>query len=270
YMKGRDNYLCIKRFREFESDPVFDQLSEVDFHRTLAAWGASTETGDRGELGDLPESFRAWDRINARTDTCLGQRCPDFEPCFLTQMRRRAAESQLVVVNHHLLMADLVLREHAFGQVIPDYSVLIVDEAHALEDVATSHLGRAVSSRQVQELADDTERALGAALDGRETERRRIDTLKAAAREFFALMSSRESSGSRFMLDAYRHDDLWLTAGGALRERLGRCETLLQQGDPDGDPALSNLVARARAQATTLDGILTPADSMPALVMWGE
>src|SRR2546426_1082232 len=83
------------------------ELSDVDLHRTLADWGKQTSTGDRGELGDLPDNFRAWERINARADTCLGQRCPDFEPCFLTQMRRNAAEAQVVVVNHHLLMADL-------------------------------------------------------------------------------------------------------------------------------------------------------------------
>jgi ATP-dependent DNA helicase DinG len=270
YMKGRDNYLCIKRFREFEDAPVFEEVSDVDFHGALDAWSAQTRTGDRAELGDLPDNFRAWDRINARADTCLGQRCPDFEPCFLTQMRRNAAEAQVVVVNHHLLMADLVLRDSAFGQVIPDYSVLIVDEAHALEDVATSHLGRAVSSRQVHELASDMERALGAGLEGQEAARRRIDNVRVAAKDFFSLMASRETSGARFTLDGYRRDDLWLATGRALRESLSQCETLLREADPEADPSLANLVARAKDQMATIELILSPADSAMSLVTWGE
>ena len=271
-MKGRDNYLCIKRFREFQDDPVFDEMSEVDFHGTLAGWARETATGDRGEMGDLPESFRAWDRINARADTCLGQRCPDFEPCFLTRMRRSAAEAQVVVVNHHLLMADLVLRGSAFGQVIPDYSVLIVDEAHALEDVATAHLGRAVSSRQVGELADDIEHALGAALDGQEAQRRRVDALRAASRDFFGLMSGREASGSRFVLDAYRHDDLWMASGRALKEALSQCETAVHEAMPGAgdEAALDNLIARAADQIGTLEVILSPEASSLSLVTWGE
>lgn len=270
YMKGRDNYLCIKRFREFEDSPVFDEPGEIDFHGSLADWGSRTQTGDRGELGDLPETFRSWERINARADTCLGQKCPDFEPCFLTRMRRDAAEAQVVVVNHHLLMADLVLREHAFGQVIPDYSVLIVDEAHSLEDVATSHLGRTVSSRQIQELSDDMERALGAGRDGQEKSRVRIDQVRFAAKKHFSLMSSREPSGSRFTLDAYRRDDLWVESGRELREALSRCEPLVREADAEADPTLANLTARLKELNSTLGLIISPESASHTLVTWGE
>ena len=269
-MKGRDNYLCIKRFREFEAQPVFEESAEKGFIGSLSFWAQQTESGDRAEMEDLPESFRAWDRINARADTCLGQKCPDYDPCFLTRMRRNAAEAQVVIVNHHLLMADLVLRGHAFGQVIPDYSVLIVDEAHALEDVATSHLGRSVSSRQVLELADDLGRALGSVLDGQEAARRQIDAMRTAAREFFGLMGSREAAGTRFMLDAYRHDELWLECGRTLREALSHCERLAHDADVEDDPAMGNMADRVSDQMATLDLILSPERSSLMLVTWGE
>ena len=269
YMKGRDNYLCIKRFREFESDPLFDEIDEVQFQRTLVGWSRQTATGDRGELKDLPESLRVWDRINARADVCLGQKCPDFDSCFLTRMRRTAAEAQVVVVNHHLLMADLLLKEHAFGQVIPDYSVLIVDEAHALEDVATVHLGRSISSRQITEMADDMTRALGATLAGREEARLRIDKVRASSKEFFGFFRLNEG---RFQLERYRGNPEWNAAGARLREALSLCVPMLREADngSGADEALPSLAARAHDQMATLDLILAPERAPYPLVTWGE
>ncbi len=261
YMKGRDNYLCVKRFREFEAEPLFDEVSEVPLHRSLSRWSLTTESGDRAELGELPDRLRLWDRINARADTCGGQRCPDFESCFLTKMRRRAAEAQVVVVNHHLLLADLVLKEHAFGQVIPDYSVLIIDEAHALEDVATAHLGRSITSRQVSELADDVERA---AADARI--RVRAEAVRAAGKAFFPLMPSE----GRFPLEPYTRDAAWREAGSALREALTLLESTLRDrdaGDPEGPGA--TLPARALDQAAVLE-LLLSTERAARLVTWGE
>ena len=268
YMKGRDNYLCVKRYAEFEADPLFPEIDEVKFHRTLADWSRTTQTGDRGELADLPESLRVWDRINARADVCLGQKCPEFDACYLTRMRRAAAEAQVVVVNHHLLMADLLLKEHAFGQVIPDYSVLIVDEAHALEDVATVHLGRTISSRQITELTEDMSRQLGAGLAGREADRLRIDKVRTCSKEYFGLFRSSEG---RFQLDAFRKDDLWTASGGALREALSLCLPILRQSsEKDSDGEFSNLSTRASDLMATLDLILAPDQAPYPLVTWGE
>lgn len=271
-MKGRDNYLCIKRHREFAESPLFEDVEDAEHHATVAAWSRETGTGDRGELGELPERLRFWDRINARADTCLGQRCPDFEPCFLTQMRREAAAAQVVVVNHHLLLADCVLKEHAFGQVIPEYSVLIADEAHSLEDVATAHLGRSIASRQIAELADDAERATGAAMDGMEASRRRLERLRASARSFFALIARGDSQTGRFPLDAWRRDGLWVSAGTTLREELSRLRVMLREQDGGGaeEPTLSLLAARAAEQAATLELILSADATARGLVTWGE
>ena len=269
-MKGRDNYLCLLRLEEMKGRPALHDMDEVDLFTRLSAWSETTESGDRGELGDLPEGFRLWDSLNARADICLGQKCSRFDDCFLTRMRREAAASQVVVVNHHLLMADLVLKEHAFGQVIPDHSVLIVDEAHALEEVATAHLGRGISTRQVAELADDMGRALAD-----EAGRRRAEELRVAARAFFGLCAPGEPSGSRFVLDGYRRDELWTSAGGRLREVLGLCRGLLERAaEAASEPALAQMAQRAREQAATLGLILDPGKGGPGasgpLVTWGE
>jgi ATP-dependent DNA helicase DinG len=271
YMKGRDNYLCIKRLREMQAEPALHGGDDPDLLSRVAAWSERTATGDRGELSDLPENFRLWDRLNARAETCLGQKCPDYDACHLTRMRREAAAAQVVVVNHHLLMADLVLKEHAFGQVIPEYSVLIVDEAHALEEVATAHLGRGVSTRQVQELADDLERELEDA-----EARRRASELRAAAKGFFGLCAPGEPPGARFLLEAYRHDDLWRSAGDRLVEALGTSEAMLRRaGEGSDDPGLAHLAARAREQSDTVRLILEPERARAApggapVVTWGE
>lgn len=261
YMKGRDNYLCIKRFREFEEQPIFEEADESRLHGALSAWARETQTGDRGELADLPERFRLWDRIDARADTCLGQKCPDFEPCFLTRMRRAAAQAQIVVVNHHLLMADIVLKEHAFGQVIPDYSVLIVDEAHALEDVATTHLGRSISSRQVLQLAAELERLMDDA-----GIRRLAFSLKEAAAAFFGPLSAGGREAGRFPIEPHRADAAWVGAGGTLVEALGQCDTALRALGGD-DPAVETLRTRAAGQVETVRLLLRGDESF---VTWGE
>ncbi len=266
YMKGRENYLCIKRAREFGEQPLFEDMDEVDSHSQVARWSRETSTGDRGELADLPERLQFWDRINARADTCLGQKCPDFEPCFLTLMRRRAAEAQIVVVNHHLLLADLLLKDHAFGQVIPDYSVLILDEAHVLEDVATIHLGSSVSRGAIDRLAADLEAGIS------DPELRRLaGSLRDSAKGFFGIMRDRTG---RFPLEEYRHDDLWKRAGADLREALSLCESAIRRSDGvlgDG-PDTAALGRRVEQLQGTLDRILraVPVDGSGPTVTWGE
>lgn len=159
-VKGRDNYLCLRRYREFDRDPLLPTLQESEAYETLRAWRTTTQTGDRGEAAGLPEDASFWRTINARGDTCTGSRCEDYESCFLTKVRRKAAESQIVVVNHHLFFADLALREDAFGKVLPDYDAVIFDEAHLLEEVATLFFGVSCSSSRVLELAQDAARLL--------------------------------------------------------------------------------------------------------------
>jgi ATP-dependent DNA helicase DinG len=157
YMKGRGNYACLYRIHKAEDQPVLDGLDQLDHFREIRHWIKETQTGDRSELVDLPENLSFWNRINARGDICIGQKCPDFEPCFITRMRNRADAADIVVVNHHLFFADLNVRGNQFGKVIPDYGAVIFDEAHLIEDVASDYFGFQVSNFQIDELVRDTD-----------------------------------------------------------------------------------------------------------------
>ena len=155
YMKGRNNYVCLNRLGRAESSPVLEGLDEVDYFDEVGHWARSSQTGDRAELSNLPESLSFWRHIDARSETCLGQKCTDFEPCFITRMRERALDADIVVVNHHLFFADLALRNSNYGSVLPDYSAVILDEAHLIEDVASEYFGSQVSNYQVDDLIRD-------------------------------------------------------------------------------------------------------------------
>ncbi len=155
YMKGRGNYACLQRIRRAENSPVLDGLDELDYFDEVRRWARESKTGDRAELVGLPENLSFWRHIDARTEICLGQKCPDYDPCFITRMRQRAMDADIVIVNHHLFFADLALRNSEYGQVLPDYSAVIFDEAHQIEDVAAEYFGAQVSSYQMEDLVRD-------------------------------------------------------------------------------------------------------------------
>jgi len=204
-MKGRSNYLCLHRFNQVsEADRLRTTLpfskskkpndsEQQIFLPLIQEWARHTNTGDRSELHDLPEDLPLWHDIAATADTCLGSECEQYDECFVTRMRQEAAEADVVIVNHHLLCADAVVRESAFGEVIPACTTLVVDEAHQLEDVATQHFGISLNSHGVNELVRDAERLLTSRPltlqpDGRDTnEEIRQAFIKVAnqARQFF-------------------------------------------------------------------------------------
>ncbi|MFN2406842.1 MAG: ATP-dependent DNA helicase [Pyrinomonadaceae bacterium] len=154
-MKGRNNYVCLNRLARAQSAPVLEGLEEVDYFEEVTHWSRESETGDRAELATLPESLSFWRHIDARSESCLGQKCPDFDPCFITRMRERAQEADIIVVNHHLFFADLNLRDNNYGSVLPDYTAVILDEAHLIEDVASEYFGSQVSNYQIEDLVRD-------------------------------------------------------------------------------------------------------------------
>jgi ATP-dependent DNA helicase DinG len=170
-MKGRGNYLCLHRFDSFKDSAAIRSWDETRHLRILERWLPDTETGDRAEVEDLPEDLPFWNEISATSENCIGAECPRYNDCFVVKMRQRAAESDVVIVNHHLLCADAAVRQSNFGEVIPRCSNAIVDEAHQLEDVATQYFGLSVSSYRVDDLVRDVEKALGARLVA-DTERR--------------------------------------------------------------------------------------------------
>ena len=113
YMKGRANYLCRHKLYQLTRQPILNGLEEIGQYNAIAEWERTTETGDRAEIDELPESSALWAKLDARSEACLGSSCPDYERCFITEMRRKAQESDVVIVNHHLFFADLAVKQQA-------------------------------------------------------------------------------------------------------------------------------------------------------------
>ena len=149
----------VKTF-SFSKSKNSDNSEQKIFLPLIQEWARHTNTGDRSELHDLPEELPLWHDIAATADTCLGSECEEYNECFVTRMRQKATEADVVIVNHHLLCADAAVRESAFGEVIPACTTLVVDEAHQLENVATQHFGISLNSHGVNELVRDVERLL--------------------------------------------------------------------------------------------------------------
>ena len=192
-MKGRGNYLCLHRFESFRSQPELRPPEERADFALLDVWSRQTETGDRAELEDLPEDLPFWNEIAATSENCIGTECLRYHDCFVTRVRQRAAEADLIIVNHHLLCADAAVRQSAYGEVIPSCRYAVIDEAHQLEDVATQYFGISVSNYRLDELVRDGRRILGANLvpDGEQVSELR-DTLvriEDRARSFFGTVS---------------------------------------------------------------------------------
>jgi ATP-dependent DNA helicase DinG len=164
YMKGRANYLCRKKLYDLTDQPVLSGLKEIEQYRAIAAWEKTTQTGDRAELASLPEASALWPKLDARADTCLGQKCSSWDKCFITEMHRRAVESDIIIVNHHLFFADLAIKQASENApdagILPEVGAVIFDEAHELEDVAGSYFGVAVSNLRFDEIARDVEASL--------------------------------------------------------------------------------------------------------------
>jgi len=164
YMKGRSNYLCRKKLYDLTDQPVLSGLEEIEQYRAIAAWEKTTHTGDRAELAGLPEASALWPKLDARADTCLGQKCSAWDKCFITEMHRRAIESDIIIVNHHLFFADLAIKQASEyapdAGILPEVGAVIFDEAHELEDVAGSYFGVSVSNLRFEEIARDVESSL--------------------------------------------------------------------------------------------------------------
>jgi ATP-dependent DNA helicase DinG len=192
YMKGRNNYLCRKKLYDLTDQPVLSGLEEIEHYRAIAAWEKVTQTGDRAELAALPEASALWWKLDARSDTCLGQKCSAWDRCFITEMHRRAMESNIIIVNHHLFFADLAIKQQAEyapdAGILPEAGLVVFDEAHELEDIAASYFGISVSNGRVEELCRDVEASLqrnhmlSASLAGA------IKSLRERALFFFALL----------------------------------------------------------------------------------
>jgi ATP-dependent DNA helicase DinG len=235
YMKGRNNYLCRKKLYDLTDQPVLSGLQEIEQYRDIAAWEKTTSTGDRAELAELPEASLLWHKLDARADACIGQKCSEFERCFITEMRRKAMESDIVIVNHHLFFADLAIKLQADGApdagILPDAAAVIFDEAHELEDVAGNYFGISVSNLRLEDLARDVEnslqhhRMLSASLSGA------LGSLRERSQFFFSLLPPGDG---RFAFDTRRefleeNGDEFVALNQSLTRLVGELEGLPQK-----------------------------------------
>jgi ATP-dependent DNA helicase DinG len=247
YMKGRNNYLCRKKLYDLTNQPVLSGLEEIEQYRAIAAWEKTTSTGDRAELAELPEASALWHKLDARSDACIGQKCSEWERCFVTEMRRRGMESDIIIVNHHLFFADLAIKLQAEGApdagILPEAAAVIFDEAHELEDVAGNYFGISVSNLRVEDLARDVETSLqhnkmmSASLSGA------LGSLRERSQFFFSLLppgEGRLAFGTRreFLEE---NGDEFIALNQALTRVAGELEGLAQKPEE-----VFNFVRRAQ------------------------
>jgi ATP-dependent DNA helicase DinG len=197
YMKGRSNYLCWNRLEDIEGEAYLFSPHDPEYLKLIKKWAQKTSTGDRAELTELPDDLMLWHRLDARRETCTGQKCRNYDACFITRVRQQALESDIIIVNHHLFFADLALRQGDFGSILPDYSILVFDEAHELEDVATQYFGVTISNYRIEELIRDTDHALAETGASSAFLAEQLAKLAERSREFFSRFQSKEG---RFML----------------------------------------------------------------------
>jgi ATP-dependent DNA helicase DinG len=154
-LKGRSNYLCTYRLKNALTSTLGFSKEDAAALAKISSWSKRTKTGDISEMSDVNEADPVWYQATSSVDNCLGQDCPDYADCFLVKARKKAQESEVLVVNHHLLCADWSIRDNGFGELLPDAEVVIIDEAHQLADTASNFLGITVSAKQMNDLAKD-------------------------------------------------------------------------------------------------------------------
>jgi len=251
YMKGRANYLCRHKLAALRAQPILSGLEEIDQFRQIAEWEQTTESGDRAELSGMPESSALWQKLDARTEACLGSTCPDYRRCFITEMRRKALESDIVIVNHHLFFADLSVKQEAAGApdagILPEAAAVVFDEAHELEEVASSYFGLSVSNIRFEELARDTE-VLLRGKEGAGNIPAATQQLRERARMFFAGLPMAGDGRQPFT----EREEFLETSGDlymAVRATLRRLESEMEgMKGVDEAPGLKKRVARLRSE----------------------
>jgi ATP-dependent DNA helicase DinG len=271
YMKGRSNYLCRHKLYALRDQPILQGMEMVSQYQAIEAWEQTTENGDRSELNALPENSPLWSRLDARSEACLGSSCPNYERCFITLMRRKALESDIVIVNHHLFFADMAVRQSARNApdagVLPEAAAVIFDEAHELEEVASSYFGLSLSSIRFEELARDVEMLLRAKQSLSAGLITAAQMLRERARMFFGGLPQPQGAEGRIPFhgraEFLEHSgDLYLSLLNALDRLTGELERLRGVDEAAG---LKKRTAEMRGQ---LEFLLESAQ--PGYVFWIE
>jgi ATP-dependent DNA helicase DinG len=238
-LKGRANYLCRQRLGLTAEQGLFDSRARIKELEAVRQWAGVTRSGDISELTTVPEDSTLWTQVTSTADNCLGQECPEYARCHVVEARRAAQEADLVVVNHHLLLADMVLKEEGFGELLPGVDAVIVDEAHQLPEIATQYFSTSVSTRQLQDWLQDLRKEYASAagdLPAFETQLAALEQALGALRPAYA-----EGAG--------RQEWMRLPNREALAERLRALRSTLESLKP----ALDGLAGRSRGLESCRD-----------------
>ena len=263
YMKGRGNYACRQKIYDADKEPILSGLEEIADFQIIQEWEKTTEFGDRAEIKTLPESSSAWGKIDARRDLCSGQKCPQFERCFVTLMHQRAAASDIIIVNHHLFFADLAIKDEEFGGILPEYHAVVFDEAHEIEDVAGQYFGVSVSNYRFQELRRDVAAISRQKQFGSPELDRILERLEELSHQFFGLFGGKEGRAAFEGRNAFleQHEEPYSDLLMAL-ELVGTHLRLLQSPPEEVNP----LIRRATELGLALKFVLESDDN--AFVYW--
>lgn len=262
-LKGRANYLCHHRLALTEARGL---ASRADAHQLVEVrrWAGATRVGDTAEVASIEESSTIWRQVTSTVDNCLGTQCEFYDDCFVLKARRRALDADLVIINHHLLFADLSLREQGFGELLPRSEAVIVDEAHQIPEIASQFFGSALGTRQLERLAEDALQAYRTdAGDLPEVDERLRKLLHASAapRAFLPRGEGRLSWAKTATNRQFRETVDVLSK--ALREAMDGLALLSARS-----VELGNVHRRAQALNARLDAILSPADE--GTIVWLE
>src|SRR2546425_284290 len=274
-LKGRQNYICLHRLDRAVGDGLHETREAAGHLRSIERFARASATGDRAEVSTVPENAGIWHAVTSTQDNCLGAGCPQFEPCFVYRARRRALSAQVVVVNHHLFLADMALRDERFGELLPAVDTVVLDEAHHLPRIGAEFFGEGWSLAQVGELASDTLAAgLHAARDGAPW----IDltrSLDQAARAVRAsLAQAGLTAGARVALERLGDREELKAALGTLQQRASELNGALERNagrDPDLDllmPRLQRLRALLHDWHEAAGGAHRAEPAADGLVRW--
>lgn len=266
-LKGRENYLCLLRSEDAGAAPSRSPHGDAALD-AIREWARTTVAGDRAELAWLADDDPIWPTVSVTAEQCLGSNCPRYEPCFLTQAKRRAARADLVIVNHALFFADLAAGPHASGSIVPHHTAVIFDEAHMLEEVATSHWGVSVSRHRVRDLLADLRREpLPEPEAGRATLSEAADRAQAAAERAFDAL--RAVVGSDAVRTRWSPDGAERAAAAGL-DLLARLAELKQGIDALGAASEGWARLAERVAALARDARFLWRAEDPAYVFWAE
>src|ERR1700761_1681512 len=203
-LKGRSNYLCLYRLDQTVREGATFDRAQASQLAAIRAWSARTRRGDRMELAEVPEESPLWPRVTSTPENCLGVECPFYDDCHVIKARREAQEADLVVVNHHLLFADLALKQEGFGEILPGASAFILDEAHQIPELAGQFFSQSISARQLSDLAqaslsecNGVTGAIGLVLEP-------VEAMQDAVRKLRLAMDALPERGPFHQLEAHR------------------------------------------------------------------